>query len=305
MRELLVRLGQCGRLAIAPKETDRNKKPQHTTSLDHLLKGRVYINELPPDVEAIRWLLEKYSGIRARDVDDHIYHIRERLWDIYPHVFVGHFRFLSLKLTADPLYRIALDRLTNTSSPANFLDVGCCVGQVLRQLASDGVDPSRLYGADLESQFMDAGFDLFKDRDRTGITFVPGDVVNDDGGDERLGALDGKMSLVHASSFFHLFTRDDQVRAATRIVRFLDPRDPDVAIFGRHVGTTRPDDRGIGGSRGYLHDAGSWQALWDDVGMLTGTSWRVEVEDVAEPGSDLQGVADGTLRQVRFGIFRA
>ncbi|KAI1772148.1 hypothetical protein F4818DRAFT_176098 [Hypoxylon cercidicola] len=306
MHKLLLRLGQYSRCAMEAGETDRNNKYQPNKPLDHLLKGRIYIEELPLDIEPIRGLLERYSGIRAKDVDEHIYGIRERLWDVYPHVCIGHFRFLSLKITLDPLYRVALDRLVAPRSPSNFLDVGCCVGQVLRQLALDGVDSSRLYGTDLEPRFLDTGFDLFMDRDTSKTTFVAGDLLKDGDGDLNLKVLDGKMSIIHATSFFHLFTWEKQVRAAMRIVRFLDPDDTEVMIFGRQVGTTTPGDReGNGGYKRYLHNAETWQNLWDEVGRLTGTSWRTEVDDIEESGMRLHSIGDETLRRIRYGIFRA
>lgn len=38
-------------------------------------RGQVYIADLPSDIEPARKLLEKYSGIRAKDVDEHIHTI--------------------------------------------------------------------------------------------------------------------------------------------------------------------------------------------------------------------------------------
>ncbi|KAI1370625.1 hypothetical protein F4677DRAFT_438020 [Hypoxylon crocopeplum] len=308
MHKLLVRLRRYSHCAMAAEEINKaNKQPNR--SLDYILKGKVYIEELPPDIEPIRRLLEKHSGIRARDVDEHIYQIRERLWDIYPYVCIGHFRFLSLKFTLDPRYQLALSRLLAPKSEATFLDVACCVGQVLRQLAVDGVDSGRLYGTDLEPRFLDAGYDLFKDRDKFKATLIAGDML-DQGktgdGDERLKVLDGKMTVIHATSFFHLFTWENQVRAARRMIRFLDPNDPEVMIFGRQVGTTTPGDReGAGGSKRFLHNARSWQELWDEVSKSTGTAWRTEVNEIQEPGMHPDGNTDGSLRRIRFGVFRA
>lgn len=54
---------------------DKNSKRQPDRSLDDILRGKVYIEELPSDIEPIRRLLEKYSGIRTREVDDHIHEI--------------------------------------------------------------------------------------------------------------------------------------------------------------------------------------------------------------------------------------
>ncbi|KAI0382333.1 hypothetical protein F5Y04DRAFT_53194 [Hypomontagnella monticulosa] len=308
MHKLLVRLRRYSRCAVVIEDTQRDTKHQPSKSLDSMLTGKVYVEELPLDIEPIRKLLEKYSGVRPRDVDEHIHQIRDRLWEIYPYVYIGHFRFLSLKFTLDPRYKIALNRLLAPGSEATFLDVGCCVGQVLRQLVFDGVDSSRLYGTDLEPRFLDAGFDLFKDRDTFKGAFVAGDMLkeSDGDGDEILKRLDGRMSIIHATSFFHLFTWDDQVRAARRLVRLLKADDPDIMIFGRQVGTTTPGARqGARGDKRFLHNATSWQELWDEVGKLTGTAWRTEVNEIheldAHPGTD----PDSHLRRIRFGVFRA
>ncbi|CAJ2505838.1 Uu.00g132320.m01.CDS01 [Anthostomella pinea] len=287
-----------GRCSMAAQDT----KASH----DAVLRGKIYIDALPADVAPIRRLLEKYSGIRAKDVDEHIHYMRDRLWEIYPYVCIGHFRFLSLQFTYDPRYQMALRRLLLPRSRATFLDLACCVGQVLRQLAYDGVDANRLYGTDLEPRFLDAGYDLFKDRAKFKATFVAGDMVKPGEGDARLQVLDGKMSIIHATSFFHLFTWDDQVQAATRMIRFLDPHDPDATIFGRHVGTTKPGDRqGPRDNARYLHNAETWQKLWDEVGKLTGTAWRTEFEPIEKVGGHSTSSLDDTLRRMSFGVYRA
>ncbi|KAK7747066.1 hypothetical protein SLS62_009222 [Diatrype stigma] len=308
-------------------------------------RGQVYIADLPADLEPARKLLERYSGIRAKDVDEHIHTIRDRLWEIYPHVCVGHFRFLSLQFASDPRYKDAVKRLlaaprssssSSSDAAAAFLDVGCCVGQVLRQLALDGVDSRRLYGVDLEPGFVQAGYELFRDRKKLRATFVIGDLLKSDGGDggggggdkgregdanshlcsrsggnssssnsDGLKALDGKMTIIHAMSFFHLFGWEAQVKAAARMVRFLRPDDPDVVIFGRHVGTSQPSDReGARRASRYLHNAETWQQLWDEVGERTGTRWRTEVEFLDHADINMGG-PDGPVRRLRFAVFRA
>jgi SAM-dependent methyltransferase len=199
-------------------------------------------------------------------------------------------------------------RLKSPQGDATLLDVGCCVGQVLRQLAFEGVDTSRLYGTDIESHFVDIGYDLFKDRGSLKATFVIGDVLKDgvDGkGDERLHPLSGKMSMVHVSRFFHLFGWDVQVEAARRIVQFLRPDDPDAMIFGLHVGTIEPGLREEQkGSKRFLHNSESWQQLWDVVGKLTGTSWKTTLEPI-EQGDRVTLPASGSIRGMAFGVYRA
>ena len=79
------------------------------------------------------------------------------------------------------------------------------MGQVLRQLAFDGVDSSRLYGTDLEPRFLDAGYDLFKDQYKLKATFVAGDMLSHSGqngeDDEKLvAAIIGFRCAVSADS---------------------------------------------------------------------------------------------------------
>ncbi|KAI1092035.1 hypothetical protein F5B19DRAFT_483538 [Rostrohypoxylon terebratum] len=309
MQKLLVLLRRYSRCETMVDDSNTMSNHRPDRSLDFLMKGKVYIEELPPDIEPIRGFLEKYSGIRPKDIDEHIHEIRDRLWDIYPYVCVGHFRFLSLKFTLDPRYRIVLNRLLAPHSEANFLDVGCCVGQVLRKLAFDGVDSSRLFGTDLEPRFIEVGYDLFKDRDKLKATFAAGDMLSQgdesSSGHSSLEMFDGRMNIIHATCFFHLFTRENQIRAAQRMVQFLNPDDPDVIIFGRQVGTTTPGDReGAKKTKKFLHNAASWQDLWDEVGKLTGTAWRTELEEMEESDARLDGHTDETLRGIRFGVFR-
>ena len=248
---------------------------------------------------------------------------RDKLWEIYPYVCVGHFRFLSLQFTSDPQYRQALGRLLvprrtdgsgGETGVTRLLDVGCCVGQALRQLAHDGVDPHRLYGVDVEPRFTDLGYELFRDRHRFAATFVVGDLlkVHDDDDDKGGGSgkglrmLRGRMDIIYATSFFHLFPWGGQVRAAKRMVGFLKPDDPDVMIFGRQVGTSSPlpaADREARGQR-FLHNAQTWQELWDEVGTLTGTRWRAELEFLDQEDIAMGG-AEGAVRRARFGVYRA
>lgn len=74
VHNLMVRLRQYSRCAMTGEEL-RSTKHQPNKSLDYILKGRVYIEEVPPDIEPIKRLLEKYSGIRPKDIDEHIYQI--------------------------------------------------------------------------------------------------------------------------------------------------------------------------------------------------------------------------------------
>ncbi|KAI0185551.1 hypothetical protein EV127DRAFT_348011 [Xylaria flabelliformis] len=270
--------------------------------------GGRYMHALPADVEPTRALLEQYSGIPAKDVDRHVYQMRDKLWDVYPYACVGRFRFASLEFATDAYYQVALFRLLQAQTEddeTRLLDVGCCVGQVLRKLAFDGVDSSRLFGTDVEPRFLDIGYDLFRDRNKFKGRFVIGDILKqgEEQDEDVLSALDAKMTFIHATSFFHLFTWDDQVRAATRMVRFLHPDRRDVMLFGRQVGTMLPRNNGKAGSdKVYLHNADSWQQLWDEVGQRTGTKWKTTMEPTEKIET---GATESSLRKMTFCVLRA
>ena len=92
--------------------------------------------------------------------------------------------------------------------------------------------------------------------------------------------LAGKIDIKSATAFLHFFRLEDQIRACIRMVEFLrlitgDEKDKQV-IFGRQSATTKPRLRvrvcpKWGRNELYLHDFGTFDKLWEDVGLKTGT----------------------------------
>ncbi|KAI3329919.1 S-adenosyl-L-methionine-dependent methyltransferase [Ustulina deusta] len=228
-----------------------------------------YLTEIPPEIEPVRRLLE-HSGIAPEDVDVHIREIRDKAWNVFPYGAIGSFRFLDINPTLqDLLFQTVVKRLKAPGSTEAFLDVGCCLGHVVRQLIAEGVPSERLYGIDLQDRFLDFGYDLFRDRDSTRATFVSGDMLREE--DPRLEELMGKVDIIYASAFFHLFEREDQIKAAKRMVGFLKPGNKNAIIFGHNGGPK------ISAWEKYVLDEESWRHMWDEVGEATGTSWRTEM----------------------------
>jgi ubiquinone/menaquinone biosynthesis C-methylase UbiE len=188
----------------------------------------------------------------------------------------------------DPLFQIVTARLTAPGSTETFLDVGCCLGHVVRQLIAEGVSSERLYGTDLQPRFLDLGYELFRDRNRSKnrATFVAGDMLLEN--DARLEELTGKVDIIYASAFFHLFEREAQIKTAKRMVRFLRPENQKAMIFGRNEGPK------IVGWEKYVLDAESWRRMWGEVGEATGTCWRTEM--------DVESTEQWI--KVRFGVYR-
>lgn len=187
------------------------------------------------------------------------------------------------------MFQTVAARLKAPASTETFLDVGCCLGHVIRQLIVDGVSSERLYGTDLQPLFLDLGYELFRDRnkEKSRATFVAGDMLDED--DAGLEELTGKIDVIYASAFFHLFEREGQVKAAKRMVRFFNANNTGAMIFGSNGGPK------IQGWEKYVLDAESWQGLWDEVGEATGTSWRTEMEIETSEG----------WIKVRFAVYRA
>ncbi len=221
---------------------------------------------------------------------------------MYQYPCIGRWSFLRLHAShaAGRRYGEVLARLTAPGSRDALLDLGCCVGQALRQLAADGVDGARLFGTDLHREFIELGYELFRDRDTFAATFAAGDMLKqpagDGDGDSDLSALEGKVTMVYAGNFFHLFTWDQQVVIARRLVeRCLRPGTSDALFMGTQIGSVVPGEVAPSGrSRRYWHDGASFQRLWDDVGAATSTAWRAEVNALSDDPVPLPGFGKDT-----------
>ena len=186
-------------------------------------------------------------------------------------------RFLDLPLSTMPGYRALVARLRDTSTLTTLLDVGCCFGQDLRQLVADGVPSSRLGGVELRAEFIELGYELFKDRERFEARLIASDIF-DDTLAGALETLDGGVDVIHVASFLHLFGWQGQVKTGVKLVSLLRDRAGTV-ILGRQVGSTQPAERSHPTNPSgvtYLHSPDTFKALWEEVGKLSGTRWKVE-----------------------------
>ncbi|GME39809.1 methyltransferase domain-containing protein [Neofusicoccum parvum] len=225
--------------------------------------------------EQARKLLEEYSGIPPEKVEAHVLEVRDKAWDIHPYPCIGMFRFLDFNMSSESYYPEILSRLKNGEQ---LLDLGCCFGQELRQLIHDGAPPTSLHGTDLRGPFLTLSHTLFIDAHILPPSRLLAADIFDDGPASPLAPLAGTLSVIHASSFFHLFGRADQLRAAERCVALLRPA-PGVAVVGRQVGSRVPGERAAGQEgrvARFMHDVASWARLWQEVGERTGTRWEVE-----------------------------
>jgi len=181
----------------------------------------------------------------------------------------------------------------------NFLDLGCCFAQDLRKLAAAGAPSEKLYGTDLRAEFFDLGYKLFRDEDTLKSKFLVGDVFNPS---SQLSELDGKIDIIYAASFLHLFNWQEQVEVSKRIVKLLkDKRDS--VVFGRQVGNANPGEQARGDRTRWCHNEESFKKMWKEVGDSTGSKWRVEVTS-SERRDRTTAWQDSAMIQLRFAVFR-
>lgn len=179
-----------------------------------------------------------------------------------------------------PIYPEVLSRVHNGES---FLDVGCCFGQDIRKLVFDGAPSDKIYGSDLDHRFLDLGFELFRDASTLQATWIPADAL---ALDSDLNQLQGKLDIIHASSFFHLFSLSVQKTAAKNLLRLLE-RKPDRLIVDRQVG----DLKSIGTEQNsvinnndafvkefFWHNSETWRKMWEEVAADVGVKVKVESE---------------------------
>src|SRR5438105_15830914 len=101
------------------------------------------------------------------------------------------FQFLDLSLVQMPIYPEILARVKDG---AKFLDLGCCLGQEIRQLVLDGAPSANTFGSDLYGRFFAVGYDLFADKDRLETKFIAADVFDDA---SPLMDLQGQLDIIY------------------------------------------------------------------------------------------------------------
>jgi SAM-dependent methyltransferase len=158
---------------------------------------------------------------------------------------------------------------------ATFLDLGCAFAQDLRRLVADGVDSRQCYGSDLRLDLIDLGYDLFRDRDNLQSEFIEADIFDSK---SPLSRLHGKIDIINASSFFHLFTRDEQLQIARECVKLMRPQ-ANSLLVGRHraqvIGGHTTGK--FGPSPKYWHSPDSWKEFWAEIGEELDVKFDVDV----------------------------
>jgi len=223
-----------------------------------------------------------------------------------PYACIGSLRFLNFSLSQHPLYSAVLARLTSPTSSQTLLDLGCCFGQDIRKLVYDGAPSSHLYGIDIDTAFLDLGYNLFLDRNTLESTFTTADLFSPPS-TELLTTLGGGVDMLYAAAFFHLFNWDQQIELAKNVIKLMKPIQGSV-LLGRQLGSASPGEYPHlkrDGTTTYWHDVSSWEKLWKEVGQATGSEWTVEASiDQEEYAYANNSWGDPSMRRLVFAVTR-
>ncbi len=293
--------------------------------------------------DSAREVLENYSKIPAAEVEDHVYKLV--MFNIYREFcrFLAHllierqslgclslsmYRWLPISwhvclqllssfhvieicwewdcltfraISLSPDYPVILDRLKSKNE--KFLNLGCCFGQDIRRLAYDGARQSHLYGADLRPEFFDLGYELFLDESTLKAKFFAADIFD---ASSPLAELDGKVDIIYAGSFLHLFHYEQQVAVCKRIVRLLRDKKGSV-VLGRQAGNVESGEKVHRTNKEqsmFRHNEQSFRKMWEEVGEATGTEWRADVKLFEVDRKSMKWVQGSDERAIRFSIWR-
>jgi hypothetical protein len=208
-----------------------------------------------------------------------------------------------LEASATVLFCLILDAVVSRFCSCSRLPpLTCEVGNDIRKAVADGYPVQNVIASDLCKgitfsisikfcltavlEFWDLGHELFKSTPESfPAAFITGDAFDPSflapcalyNESPRtlpplthltsLTPLQGHVSVIHASSFFHLFSEEKQLQLARAIATLLSPL-PGSVIFGSHLGRPikglRKEFRREASSGGgvFCHSPESWRELW-------------------------------------------
>lgn len=134
-----------------------------------------------------------------------------------------------------------------------------------------------LVGVELRQQYIDLGFDLFRDRNRLGAKIFQADVLSSADADP-WPQLDGAFEIVNFGMILHCFTREEQAVLFERAIRTLKHDRPGTSIIGLACGTVDGTVENWAGKEVLVHNEDTFKRLVADVEARTDTRWEVDVE---------------------------
>ncbi|KAG1736089.1 uncharacterized protein EDB91DRAFT_535548 [Suillus paluster] len=247
------------------------------TPLDHSLYGL--------DPAALEFFKQQTGITGEDDLKHHILAVQAQAFEVAPYPCIYSFGFTRLRISRHPKYESVL-QLGRDCGNALLLDLGCCFGNDGRKAVTDGWPVNRVISTDIRQELWDLGHVLFRSTPRSFPSpFIAGDCLDptflssepghtsqtppDLSSLTSLNDLHGKLTAIHASSVFHLFSAEQQASLVRAVAALLSPA-PGSIVFGSHVGlpkqgTIREEVLGMTVEM-YCYDPESWNKLWEDAG---------------------------------------
>ncbi|ROV90055.1 hypothetical protein VSDG_08374 [Cytospora chrysosperma] len=253
-------------MSTHPDVLSNGSHPEVTPQIGSKDKRVGWYDKLFPGVTPdARELLEGYAHVPGAEVDKYVLEMRDKAWDVYPYPCIGQFRFLNLSLHKQPSYPSMVQRL---QQGATYLDIGCCLGQDIRKLVADGAPSENLYGAELMGDFIQLGYDLFRDKETLKTHFMQADILDPN---SQLQSLRGTLDFIHLGMILHVFSWEEQRELLETCIQILKPQ-AGVLILGQSVGHAEGEaspGRHSGGLS-FKHSDESFRRMWGEISERTG-----------------------------------
>ncbi|KNZ75147.1 hypothetical protein J132_04632 [Termitomyces sp. J132] len=236
------------------------------------------------DADELAFFQDQTGISDEQELKQHIVAVQEKAYEVFNYTCIRRFLFTKLKISRLPPYREALALLKRYPN-ALFLDIACCFGNDIRKIVADGWPVENAIASDLQPAYWKYGHELFRSTPETfPAAFIQGDAFDTTTISPRepfyaleepapldlplksltsLTPLQGRLNVIHASSFFHLFDEAEQLRLARQLATLLSPA-PGSMIFGSHKGREEKGFRDAVRSRSmFCHSPETWKELWD------------------------------------------
>lgn len=182
-------------------------------------------------------LFRTYVGIQDdKDIIKHVNEYRKKAYDICQYPCIGNWAFISMNMTDLPEYPDIVQRLKNGQK---FVDFGCFWSVESRKLVADGCPSGNISCMDLETDYFDLSYDLFKDRDTFKALFYGAC----DARSENLATVKHYQAydIIYTGYVLHLFQLAEQPKILANLIKMLKPQSGSM-ICGVNSGIAEPPE---------------------------------------------------------------
>jgi SAM-dependent methyltransferase len=198
----------------------------------------------------------KPEGEGSTAIEKNVYEFLETATKVHPYPCLYRWGFAKPGIHKHP----AWNQIASTNP--KLLDVGCCMGTDLRMLIYLGIEKSRLTGVELLSEFIQLGYEFFRDGNDPAMQsmFLTADFLDPNFETSLVGGqlIAEHFDAIYTGSVIHLFDQAGIIRLLQNIKRCLRKGG---VFFGRTTGLPTPGIIEYSSKQVYLHNADSLRDL--------------------------------------------